>query len=279
MENVTESDQPTRGTASTTIRDVRCKDCLRERVQGIADPEAPQTEEDEHFAYNESWAQRLLDRGGSRTDRCPRHRRLHQQAIQGVAVAYIDLQTIGLADGENPVGPLGGLGPLPDPHRSVSTEVNLAPFKFGMDDSHIREILDKLKDPDKRVLILKAGTGTGKSTFGPFRLLSPPDDVDFRLTDLGPIVVTEPRVQATTGVARFVGERLVMGCPLKECSKSEHGSFNPKAHVDDPEGLRGQSCDNKNCAREHIGDHPGPTDSDCVVSDCARHIGPGYSVG
>ena len=39
----------------------------------------------------------------------------------------------------------------------------------------------------------------------PYRLLDPPARAPIRLTDLGPIVVTEPRVQATTGVAGFVG--------------------------------------------------------------------------
>ncbi len=65
-------------------------------------------------------------------------------------------------------------------------------------------MLDSLADPERRVLIVKAGTGTGKSTYMPYRLLDPPDGC-FRLADLGPIIVTEPRVQATVGVADFVG--------------------------------------------------------------------------
>ncbi|WP_456506899.1 helicase-related protein [Arthrobacter sp. TE12232] len=68
-------------------------------------------------------------------------------------------------------------------------------------------MLHHLSDPDRRVLIVKAGTGTGKSTYMPYKLLDPPDDA-FRLTDLGPIIVTEPRVQATVGVATFVGREM-----------------------------------------------------------------------
>lgn len=273
-------DRVNRGTATATVRDVRCKDCVREHAAQSLDPEAAKTNAAEHFEYNESWAQRVLDRGGSRTDRCARHRRLHKRAIQGLSVAYVDLATLGEAavhDAERgPVGPLGGLGPLPTVHRQVNRHVNLAGFKFGMDDGHIAKILERLSD--RRVLILKAGTGTGKSTFAPFRLLSPPDGL-LRLADHGRIVVTEPRVQATIGVARYVGERLVMGCPLKECSNPEHGSFNPRAHIDDPARASGPSCDDEACQAPHVGAHPGPKLEDCVVSDCARHIGPGYQVG
>jgi HrpA-like RNA helicase len=261
------------------VRDVRCKDCLRERLLGWADPDGPQAEADEHFEYNEAWAQQALDRGGSRTDRCPRHRRLHKQEISGLAVAYIDLQTIGeVADRQNPMGPLGGLGPLPDLHKPVPKAADIPFAKFGMTDDQVREIYRRMSNPDKRVLILRAGTGTGKSTFFPFRLLCPPEGVDFSFTARGPIVVTEPRVQATVGVARYVGERLVMGCPLMECSV--HGSFNPKSHVDDANAPTGSICTElQHCGREHVGDHPGPKAAECRVADCARHIGPGYPVG
>lgn len=266
-------------TVTATVRDARCKDCVRERLLGWVDPERPLTEADEHFEYNEAWAQQALDRGGSRTDRCPRHRRLHKQEISGLAVAYIDLQTIGeVADRQNPTGPLGGLGPLPDLHKPLPKAASVPFANFGMKDDQVRDIYRKLSNPDKRVLILKAGTGTGKSTFFPFRLLCPPDGVDFSFTERGPIVVTEPRVQATVGVARYVGERLVMDCPLMECSV--HGSFNPKSHVDDPSAPAGPTCsDLDRCGREHVGDHPGPKANECCVADCARHIGPGYPVG
>ncbi len=270
-----------RGIARSTVREVRCKDCLRERAAGAVHADAPADEAAEHFNYNEDWAQQVVERGGSRTDRCPRHRKLHRQAINGVAVAYVDIQTtgqaVGHADEHGPFGPLGGLGPLPSLHQAKSVPVDLSDFKFGMTDDHIREMLAKLEE--RRVLILKAGTGTGKSTFAPFRLLSPPDDVDFRLAELGPIIVTEPRVQATTGVATFVGERLVMGCPLMMCNDPQHGSFNPRAHLDDPVGATGPSCVAEDCQRPHVGKHPGPEGPDCVVSDCTRHIGPGFRVG
>lgn len=248
---------PARGISSAAFREVTCKDCLREQETG----HRPIPDEDLdgdpplQFEYSESWANRMLDRGGSRTDRCLRHRKLHRQTIQGLAVPYVDLQTIGeVLDRENPTGPLGGLGQLPATHTPKEIEVDLGPRKFGMTDDHIRTMLELLSE--KRVLILKAGTGTGKSTFGPFRLMSPPANSALRLTDFGPIVVTEPRVQATIGVATFVGEKLVAACPWKVCDV--HGRFVPGGDVDD---------------------HPGPITDECTVLDCSDHIGPGYPVG
>ena len=93
------------------MREVLCKDCLREVESKARAPE------DVSFRYNETWAEGILERGGSRSDRCREHRRKHRVNTQGLAVAYIDLETVGeVADRENPTGPLGGLGPLPDAH-------------------------------------------------------------------------------------------------------------------------------------------------------------------
>lgn len=168
----------------------------------------------EQAEYNENWAEGLIERGGSRSDRCKTHRQEHSRDIQGLAVAYIDFTTVGeVSDRHNPTGPLGGLGPLPDRHEVVpNTSYDLQGVKVGMTDEHITEMIRLLRD--KQVLILRAGTGTGKSTFVPYRLMDPPPEslVDVpagapfaRLTELGQIIVTEPRIQATVGVATFVG--------------------------------------------------------------------------
>jgi predicted RNA-binding protein YlqC (UPF0109 family) len=188
------------------MREADCKDCRREVEQGLRSPE------DVNFTYNETWAKNQIDRGGSRSDRCREHRQSHQKHIQGIAVAYVDLETVGQAIGADdvelgPTGPLGGLGPLPGQHLPKPVGTDLGQFGFGMDESHIREMLGYLQNHDQRVLIVKAGTGTGKSTYMPYRLLDPPEGC-FRLCELGPIVVTEPRVQATTGVAEFVGTKM-----------------------------------------------------------------------
>ena len=197
---------PPRGTSSSFMRDAQCKDCRREVEQGDREPDKV------NFTYNEAWAVQQLDRGGSRSDRCPEHRQSHQKHIQGIAVAYVDLETVGQAIGADdetigPTGPLGGLGPLPGNHLPRRGGADLGAFRFGMEDKHIRRMLFYLENDDQRVLVVKAGTGTGKSTFMPYRLLDPPEGC-FRLCDIGPIIVTEPRVEATLGVAGFVGNKL-----------------------------------------------------------------------
>ncbi|MFC5007276.1 KH domain-containing protein [Dactylosporangium cerinum] len=192
-----------RGSSSSQMRSAACKDCLREYRAGL------RGEDELRFVYNEGAALAKVDRGQSRSDRCPEHRGKHRLNTQGMAVPYIDLETIGeVADRDNPTGPFGGLGPLPGVHEQRDGSVDLGTFGFGMEDRDIRQILTYLADPRTRIVVVKAGTGTGKSTYMPYRLLDPPADAPIRLADLGPIVVTEPRVQATTGVAGFVGTKM-----------------------------------------------------------------------
>jgi hypothetical protein len=201
-----------RGRSHSLMRQATCKDCLREeRAEqlGVAVDDLPEDFETE-FVYNERAAEVKLERGQTRSDRCKRHRARHRINIQGMAVPYIELQTIGEAldaHGENgPTGPFGGLGPMPEAHKiAENTEYDLSKANVGMTDEDILTMLEMLKDDQKRVLVAKAGTGTGKSTFMPYRLLDPPDGAVFNLAALGPIIVTEPRVQATTGVAWYVG--------------------------------------------------------------------------
>ena len=147
----------------------------RAKALGIAVEELPE-DFTKAFVYNERAAASKLERGQTRSDRCKRHRARHRINIQGMAVPYIDLETIGEAIGarnaNGPTGPFGGLGPMPEAHRIVEkTEYDLSDAKVGMTD---QDILDMLEARDKRVLVAKAGTGTGKSTFMPYRLLDPP---------------------------------------------------------------------------------------------------------
>ena len=131
-------DAPKRGPSASHMRAFTCKDCQREvehleaELAGLEAAAAPASRRSGRSepswtsgarrpSYNENWARNLVERGGSRSDRCKEHRQRHRINIQGMAVAYIDLQTVGeVADRENPTGPLGGLGPLPDRARGVA---------------------------------------------------------------------------------------------------------------------------------------------------------------
>lgn len=225
------SEGNTRGIATTSVWTAKCKDCEAEtRIRrhsntakderhrhGRDSRKEPSANNPTSFEYSDDWTHRLLERGNSRSDRCERHRRAHRAAIQALSVAYIDLQTISaVADPQNPTGPLGGLGPLPTLHRRTSHDVALGQFQMGMTDDDILNLLTGLTK--KRVAIVEAGTGTGKSTLMPFRLMNPPPDAILRLNDFGPIIVTEPRKAAATGVARFVGEKMCFDHDPKTCN-------------------------------------------------------------
>jgi hypothetical protein len=178
-----------RGTVRTTHFVARCKDCGNE------------------FVYPESWVEDVVEHGGSRSDRCPECRQVHLKDTRSMAVPYIELDVIGrVADPSRPSGRLGGLGPLPTEHDEQHDDRDLSQYDFGLTDADVVKLLDELED--KQVAVVVAGTGSGKSTFLPYRLMEPPDDVALRLAARGPIIVTEPRRAAAIDTARFAAEVL-----------------------------------------------------------------------
>lgn len=209
---------PIRGKSSVTFWDAECKDCVAERRLKRRKRSERGSSETSGFQYSGAWAAREQETGHTRSDRCPRHRRAHKQAIRALAVPYVDLNVIGrVRDANCPTGPLGGLGPLPKQHEKGQSSTDLQKFGFGMSDADILEILKGMKK--KRVAVIEAGTGSGKSTFMPFRFMFPPDGASFRPTENGPIVVTEPRRAAATGVATFVGENLCFDHDSSTCNR------------------------------------------------------------
>lgn len=199
-----------------------CKDCRNRKLAEGSQPKRGGDERrQEEFEYSHEHAMRLVERGQSRTDRCPECRRRHRKEISAFPVAYIDIDAIGEAadpddDPERgPTGPLGGLGPLPKVHTKRIEQVDLRRFELGLTDPDILRLLELMAA--NQVVILEAGTGTGKSTLAPFRLMNPPEGAVFRPTDSGPIVITEPRVRATRDVAAFVGEAMCFGHDPDTC--------------------------------------------------------------
>jgi HrpA-like RNA helicase/predicted RNA-binding protein YlqC (UPF0109 family) len=186
------------GEVTTTSWSGECKDCGRHG-------------DDPAFVYPDSWIRSMTERGGSKSDRCPACRKLHSRAVGAMAVPYFDIDVIGeVADRNEPHGPLGGLGPLPPPHERVEVDNDYSRFDFGLADADIQRLLEGLRE--RQVAVVTAGTGSGKSTFLPYRLLIPPSEDDLHLADIGPIVVTEPRKLAAIGCAAFVAKEL-LGSP------------------------------------------------------------------
>ncbi len=96
--------------------------------------------------------------------------------------------------------------------RSIEIESKLERSKFGVKDEEIGELHREIDRKDTPVVIVVAPTGSGKSTFIPYSLLRPGDG--YRLdhfTRHGQIVVTQPRRQATVGIAGYVGGTLLGG--------------------------------------------------------------------
>ena len=220
------TDLPRRAVSAGALWQAGCKDCQAERraAASLSARSSSNTSKrpagnnagSTTFEYSAEWVDRMLDRGNTRSDRCERHRQAHRKAIQAIAVPYVSLQVIGeVLDPNQPSGPLGGLGPLPVLHRRTALDVDLNRFEFGMGDAEIVQLLDGLRT--HQVAVVEAGTGTGKSTFMPFRLMKPPAG-SLSLTKFGPIVVTEPRLAAAKGVAKFVGEELCFGHDSRRCS-------------------------------------------------------------
>jgi HrpA-like RNA helicase len=219
------SDEPDDLNVAVTARwAATCKDCRTRRGLGREEGKARRTKpalEREKFDYSDEWATRTLERGGSRSDRCPECRRTHAQEIRAFPVAYVDIKAIGQAvvadPSAGPTGPLGGLGPLPARHDRTAEPVTLTDFKLGLNGGDILELIERMAE--HQVVILEAATGTGKSTLAPFRLMNPPKGARYRPTDFGPIIVTEPRIPATTEVAKFVGEAMCFGHDPAKCTQ------------------------------------------------------------
>jgi hypothetical protein len=65
------------------MRDAVCKDCRR-------DPDLVDLD-DAGFTYSEVSGQAKVERGDSRSDRCPSCRRKHKKMLEGLAVGFMDL--------------------------------------------------------------------------------------------------------------------------------------------------------------------------------------------
>ena len=181
-----------------------CKDCGKE------------------FGYSDASQQLSSARGLSRPERCAACRRLHSREIASLGLSHFELTAL------RPIPPEGlrpaELGGLSRPKRVHTEKVQEPSFdlnKFGIKDSHIREFC--ALSHRHQIMVVVAPTGSGKSTFFPYRLMVPPDghpDEPFRsmlppegirpdlFTRNGQIIVTQPRIQATRNIPAFVARDL-----------------------------------------------------------------------
>ena len=79
--------------------------------------------------------------------------------------------------------------------------------KFSITDKQIRELFELMGQ--HQVVVIVGPTGSGKSTFLPYRLLVPPTGLPSDLfTRNGQIVVTEPRIQSVRNIPAYIAKEL-----------------------------------------------------------------------
>lgn len=160
--------------------------------------------------YSDRSRAEAVARGQSPPERCIKCRSKHSRDISRLAVKYLDMEPgIPLpADGLK-AGRLGKLARPDRPHseREVNGFRPPPPDTFGIQDDEIIKLLGALEGV--QVAVIVAGTGSGKSTFLPWRLLVPPAPFpEDHLTRYGKIVVTQPRIEASTGIPQYVAKTL-----------------------------------------------------------------------
>lgn len=118
-------------------------------------------------------------------------------------------------------------------HKEKTAKSDLSGMDISITDEDIIKLYSLLES--NRVVLMVSATGSGKSTYVPMRLLFPPEDYngDFvdRLKRQGQIVITQPRIVATSGTAiktasmsgEKIGDRSVFGYrySIKKDSYSE----------------------------------------------------------
>ncbi len=165
------------------------------------------------FGYSEASLQSGSTRGLSRPERCSECRKTHAREGLSIGVPQIRIQPLGKRrpDKELPPGRLGRLSHPDRVHEKVQRKAKFGRpgvhIDFGISDDDIRLLIEKLHT--HQVAVVVGPTGSGKSTFLPYRLMVPPDGiVRDMFTRYGQIVVTQPRIQATRNIAGFVARDL-----------------------------------------------------------------------
>lgn len=188
-------------TETTVEFNVRCKRC-----NGI-DPATGKTDPKRSVGYSGMMYEKMKEYGYSRPEYCDICKKELQAEKMTMGAAYYAIKMLPEASKEEVIpGELGKVWHPDRPHVKSEKPKTFDESKFGATPGKIVEIYEWLKEPDHQVAIIKGGTGSGKSTALPYWLIYPPTGVphDFFTRD-GQIVITQPRIVATTGVTKFLG--------------------------------------------------------------------------
>ncbi|MEI6916299.1 MAG: DEAD/DEAH box helicase, partial [Armatimonadota bacterium] len=131
------------------------------------------------FAYSDTRYQSGRVRGWSRPERCDSCRAHHAREINSIGQAYFKVRTLRpIIDPTRLTSDLGRFDRPDRPHDPV--EIRPAPLdekKFGIKDDRMIEMFDFfIQDPGLQVVVVVGPTGSGKSTYLPYRLVELPEN-------------------------------------------------------------------------------------------------------
>lgn len=159
------------------------------------------------IGYSGMMYERMKEYGQSRPEYCEDCRRALTLEKMTMGAAYFSVQTKPGADLSIRIpGELGMVYHPQRPHIKVETPSTFDASKFGATPDKIVELYQWFLNKDHQVAIVVGATGSGKSTALPYWLLFPPEDIpdDFFIRD-GQILITQPRIVATTSIAEYMG--------------------------------------------------------------------------
>ncbi|MDR1383185.1 MAG: hypothetical protein LBJ67_04965 [Planctomycetaceae bacterium] len=136
-----------------------CKDCGQE------------------FSYSNTKYETGLVRGWSRPERCDNCRAQHAREIQSIGQPFYKVKTLRpITDPKKLTSDLGRFDRADRPHEIVEILPKpIDPDKFGIKDDRIVELFHFFKqDPGLQVVVIVGPTGSGKSTYFPYRLVELP---------------------------------------------------------------------------------------------------------
>lgn len=161
----------------------------------------------EKIGYSGMMYEKIKEFGQSRPEYCEKCRAILILEKMTMGAAYFSVKTLPGAD--MTIAIPGTLGMVYHPQRPHIRKENPDKFdasKFGATAEKIVELYEWLKDKDHQYAIIVGATGSGKSSALPYWMVYPPKGVpeDFFIRD-GQIMITQPRILATTSLSDFLG--------------------------------------------------------------------------
>lgn len=159
------------------------------------------------FGYSDTSYIAGMERGFSRPERCPECRKRHAREIQTVGMPFVKVKPLHPASIVEGIesGALGKISHPPREHINYQIPSSLDTSKFGITEAKLYELFEKLQR--FQVVVVVGPTGSGKSTYLPYRLMAPPQGIDPQIfTRYGQILVTQPRIQAARNIPAYVAK-------------------------------------------------------------------------